>query len=223
MKKIRYLTIQFTNEIEAWEIAAFRGAVIAKAGNEHILFHNHLNDKEYLYGYPVIQYKRIGKCPMLVCLDYGTDEIHHFFSKENLELSLGERKIHLEVGQLRLNQINLQVWERSFSFKLRNWIALNQENFHKYNQMKDEISRIEFLENILKANIISFAKGIKWDIDKQINVRIEKIISSKVVPYKKAKLLGFDISFRTNVFLPDFIGLGKGVSLGFGMVTQVKN
>ncbi len=223
MKKIRYLTIQFNNEIEPWEIAAFRGAVIAKAGNEHILFHNHLNEREYVYSYPVIQYKRIGKCPMLVCIDYGTDEVHHFFKNENLELFLGERKIHLEVGKLQLNQINLQVWDKSFAYKLRNWIALNQENFQKYTQLKDEILKLEFLENILKANIISFAKGMKWDIDKPISIRIEKIISSKIVPYKKTKLVGFDIAFRTNVFLPDFIGLGKGVSLGFGIVSQNRN
>ena len=223
MKKIRYLTIQFENEIEAWEIPAFRGAVIAKAGNEHILFHNHLNDREFLYGYPVIQYKRIGKRPMLVCLDYGTDEIHHFFNAGNLELEIGNRKITLVVSKLNLNQINLQVWEKSFRFRIRNWIALNQENYQKYIQIRDELSQMEFLENLLKANIISFAKGIKWDVDKQINLRIDKILSSKLVPYKKAKLIGFDIEFRTNVYLPEFIGLGKGVSLGFGIVTVVRD
>lgn len=31
-------------------------------------------------------------------------------------------------------------------------------------------------------------------------------------------MLGFDIQFRTNVRLPEFIGLGKGVSLGFGTI-----
>ena len=222
MKKIRYLTIQFENEIEPWEIPAFRGAVIAKAGNEHILFHNHLNDREFLYGYPVIQYKRIGKCPMIVCLDYGTDEINHFFNNGNLEVNIGDRKINLVVHKLSLNQINLQVWEKSFSFKIRNWIALNQENYQKYALIKDDLGKIEFLENILKANIISFAKGVKWDIDKQISLRIDRIVSSKQVPYKGTRLMGFDIDFRTNVFLPDFVGLGKGVSLGFGTVTVVR-
>ena len=216
------MTILFENEIEPWEIAAFRGAVIAKAGNEHILFHNHLNDREFLYGYPVIQYKRIGKCPMLVCLDYGTDEIHHFFNQGNLEVLIGERKVSLVVRKINLDQINLQVWEKTFQYKLRNWIALNQENYEKYAHIKDELSKIEFLENILKANIISFAKGVKWDVDKQINLRIDQIVSQKQVPYKKTRLTGFDVTFKTNVFLPDFISLGKGVSLGFGIVTIVR-
>lgn len=222
MKKIRYLTIQFNNEIEPWELSLFRGAVIQKAGNEHILFHNHLNDREFLYGYPVIQYKRIGRSPMIVCLDYGTDEIHHFFNSGNLEITIGERPINLLVRKLNLNQINLQVWEKSFRFKIRNWIALNQENYVKYASIKDELDKTAFLENILKANILSFAKGVKWDIDKNINLRIDKIVSSKQVPYKGTRLTGFDVEFRTNVFLPDFVGLGKGVSLGFGTVTIVR-
>lgn len=222
MKRIRYLTIQFSNEIEPWEIPAFRGAVIAKAGNEHILFHNHLNDREFLYGYPVIQYKRLGKHPLLVCIDYGTDEIHHFFSRSNLEIMIGERKVQLVVEKLNLSQINLQVWEKTFRYRIRNWVGLNQENYKKYSQLKDELVQIEFLENILKANIISFAKGVKWDIDKQISLRIDQIVSAKQVPYKGTRLTGFDIEFRTNVFLPDFIGLGKGVSLGYGTVTVFK-
>lgn len=222
MKRIRYLTIQFSNEIEPWEIPAFRGAVIAKAGNEHILFHNHLNDREFLYGYPVIQYKRLGKYPLLVCIDYGTDEIHHFFSRNNLEIMIGERKVQLVVEKLNLSQINLQVWEKTFRYRIRNWVGLNQENYKKYSQLKDELVQTEFLENILKANIISFAKGVKWDIDKQISLRIDQIISTKQVPYKGTRLTGFDIEFRTNVFLPDFIGLGKGVSLGYGTVTIVR-
>ncbi len=223
MIKIRFLKIQFDTEIEAYEIPAFRGAVIAKAGNEHIIFHNHLNDREFLYGYPVIQYKRIGKNPAIICIDYGVEEIHHLFNNTNMEIVVGQRPVSLVVKNLQMQQYNLQVWEKHFDYRLYNWLALNQENYEKFQALKDELSQTLFLENILKANIISFAKGVKWDVDKQISVRIDEIIKSKTVPYKQQKLSAFDIRFRSNVFLPDFVGLGKGVSLGFGTVSQIKN
>ena len=223
MPKIRFLKIQFDAEIEAYEIPAFRGAVIAKAGSEHIIFHNHLNDREFLYGYPVIQYKRIGKNPGIICIDYGIDEIHHLFNNTNMDIVVGQRPVSLVVKNLQMQQYNLQVWEKHFEYRLYNWLALNQENYEKYQDLNDELSQIVFLENILKANIISFAKGVKWDVDKQISLRIDELIKSKIVPYKQQKLLAFDIRFRTNVFLPDFVGLGKGVSLGFGTVSQIKN
>lgn len=222
MIKIKLLRIQFDTDIEAYEIPAFRGAVIAKTGNEHIIFHNHLNDREFLYGYPVIQYKRIGKNPAIICIDYGVDEIHHLFYNTNLEIVVGQRPVSLVVKNLQMQQYNLQVWEKHFEYRLYNWLALNQENYEKYQALKDELSQTLFLENILKANIISFAKGVKWDIDKQISLRIDALIKAKIVPYKQQKLLAFDIRFRSNVFLPDFVGLGKGVSLGFGTVSQIK-
>jgi len=36
-------------------------------------------------------------------------------------------------------------------------------------------------------------------------------------------MLGFNITFSTNVFIPNNIGLGKSVSLGYGIVNAIKN
>jgi len=222
LKKIRYLRIQFDAEIAAYEVPAFRGAVIAKAGPEHILFHNHLNEREYLYGYPVIQYKRIGRNPALVCVDYGVDEVHHLFANQDLEVRVGERPVTLTVRNLQMDQYTLQVWQKTFDYRLYNWLALNQDNHRAYQDLPDELSRIAYLENILKANILSFAKGMKWNVDRTIQLRIDEIMRAKLVPYKKQRLQAFDIRFRTNVFLPDYLGLGKGVSMGYGTVTRVR-
>ena len=38
--------------------------------------------------------------------------------------------------------------------------------------------------------------------------------------YKGTKLMAFDAEFRSNVSLPDFVGLRKGVSLGMGTVVR---
>ena len=40
--------------------------------------------------------------------------------------------------------------------------------------------------------------------------------------FKRQKLMAFNVEFSTNAFLPSFIGLGKGVSHGFGIVFQNK-
>ncbi len=222
MKKIRFLKVQFDAEIEGWEIPAFRGSVIQKAGEQHITFHNHINDQEVIYRYPVIQYKRIGRNPALICVDFGVDEVHHFFNNRNLDIEISGRKLSLNVKYLQMNQFTLQVWEKSFSMRLTQWLALNQENYAKYRATTDAFVHLTLLEGILKANIISFAKGIGWDVDKDIRLRIDTIEKSRLVTYKEQKLMAFDVTFRTNVFLPDYLGLGKGVSHGFGTVRQVR-
>jgi hypothetical protein len=217
--KIRYLKIQFEASIKPFELPAFRGAVIKCAGRENIHFHNHLGDG-YLYGYPVIQYKMIGGSPSLICVDYGVDEVHHFFEKNRSKVTISDREVSLAVKSISMQQYQMQVWENTFDYRLKNWLAINQENHKKYNQLSNDIDRITFLEKVLVGNILSFAKGIKWFIDKEVKVRIDSIVSTRTVPYKEQRLLAFDINFKTNVFLPDHLGIGKGISLGFGTVTR---
>ena len=117
MKKIRILDVTFENEIAAWEVPALRGAIIETAGRENTLFHNHLN-KDYLYSYPLIQYKRIGKKPHLVCVEEGVDVVHHFFENKQEGLMLGDRLYELKVEQLNLNSFTMQVWDKSFNYLL---------------------------------------------------------------------------------------------------------
>lgn len=223
MKKIRILSIVFDTEILGHELPAFRGAIVEKAGRENIIFHNHLDDKKYLYKYPLIQYKRIGKKPCILCIDYGVDEIHKFFEKDSWDIKISDRWLNMKIARLNMNQFNMQVWDHMFDYSIRNWIALNQDNYGKYLSMDSMQDKLGFLENTLKANILSFAKGIEWKIDKQIEVKIKEFHSSHSVTLKEKKLMGFNLDFATNVFLPDFIGLGKSVSLGYGVVKRLKN
>jgi len=221
-KKLRILTVVFTAQIEPYELPAFRGAIIDKVGEENILFHNHL-EKGFLYKYPTIQYKIINKQAALVCVDDGVDEIHKYFKHSDWSLWIGDKKIDIKVAKLFLNKFNLQVWNTKFYYSIRRWIALSQENYEKYKTIEAETERIEMLERILKGNILAFAKGVKWTVDKPIELKIINTPQTHLVKIKGTKLMSFDLQFTTNVFLPNYIGLGKHVSIGFGMVRQIKN
>lgn len=221
--KIRVLNISFDTLIEPYEIPAFRGAIIDKVGQEDtILFHNHLSDNTFLYQYPRIQYKRIAKKPAIVCINKGVDEIHRFFEKAEWNLKIGTKELKMKIDQLRLNQFELNVWDKSFQYRIMNWLALNQENYSKYKEIEAISEQILFLEAILKANILSFAKGINWTIEKPIEIKITSMPEQKIIKNKQRKLLAFNLNFKTNIFIPNFIGLGKSVSIGFGTVTEIK-
>ncbi len=223
MKRIKILYVSFKDEIKAFEIPAFRGAVAAKTGKDNMLFHNHLSDNKLNYNYPLIQYKRLNKRPTIMCLDQGVDEIHKFFEKRNWGIKLSGRELDMKIDKLYMNEFNMQVWDKDFKYSIRNWIALNQENYRKYEETESLADRISFLERILTGNLLSFAKGIGWTVDKQIKVRIINIVNSRPVKLKSQKLMGFDIEFKSNVFIPNQIGLGKSVSLGYGVVNSFPN
>ncbi len=222
MKTIKTLLISFENPIHTSELYAFRGAIVEKAGRHHVLFHNHLNDKEYLYRYPKIQYKIIYKKPSIMCLNEGIDEIHKFFIQKDWNFYLYNRLYEVKVKKLLVNQFNMQVWNSEFEYNLYQWHPLNQKNINTYKSLASDEEKAEFYRKILIGNILSFAKGIDWHIDKEVAVTVLKINKERWLPYKKTKLLTIDLTFKTNVFLPNYIGLGKNVSLGYGIVKQVK-
>ncbi len=221
MKRIRILDVEFEDEIHPWEVSAFRGAVIESAGRKNIIFHNHKQDK-FVYSYPLIQYKRIGKKPHLVCIEEGVDEIHKFFENMQEGVFLNDRPYELKIGSLNLNTYTLQVWDKAFHYRLYDWSPLNQDNFTKYNGTDDENERMTFLNKILTGNILSFGKGVDWTVDKPIITKVDKIEKTKTLRVKGVPRVVFNVSFKTNVFLPNGIGLGKNVALGYGVVKEDK-
>lgn len=221
MKKIRVLKVEFENEVQVYEIPAFRAAVIEQTGRQFDMFHNHA-DNMSIYRYPLIQYKRIFRHPAIICIDEGVDHLHHFFENKGQIIFLGDKEYELKVGKLNLNQFTMQVWETMFYYTIENWIALNEENYSKYRKIDVLKEQIEFLEKTLTANILAFAKGIEWNVDKEIQVNILSLDESRIIKVKNNRFSAFNATFKTNVFLPNFIGLGKSVSKGFGTVKQKK-
>ena len=222
MKKIKLLTVTFDTEIRDFEIPAFRGAVVDKVGRDNILFHNHLDDDKLLYKYPLIQYKTINRKPAIQCIDLGVDEIHKFFEKNSWDLIISDRKLEMKILRLDMNQFTMQVWDKLFNYSIRNWIALNKQNYETYLTLDGLAEKVALLEKILTANILAFAKGINWTVDKTIIVMIKTLSETRDVKLKGRTVLGFNVMFASNVFIPKYIGLGKSVSLGFGIVTKPK-
>ncbi len=157
-----------------------------------------------------------------MCIDEGVDEIHKFFEKRNWDIRIGDRFLEMKIHQLSLNQFTMQVLEKKSSYSISKWIALNQDNFIKYQQLKGLVAKTQLLEKTLVGNILSMAKGIGWNVDKQVELDIVGVDGYRPAKIKSRTLMGFDVEFSTNVFLPNNIGLGKGVSLGYGLVRKKK-
>ena len=73
------------------------------------------------------------------------------------------------------------------------------------------------------ANILSFLQGIDLYVNEKIEIKIKSIQSEKLMNYKAQQMQAFTLTFRTNVSIPNFIGLGKGSSVGFGVVREIVN
>lgn len=217
------MTIVFNTPLKQSEIRKFRGAVIHAAGAEHTLFHNH-NGRNFNYKYPLIQYRIIGGKAAIVCLNEGVEQMQALFARGFIgsHLMLGDEcRGDVMIESIRQKEFSLGVLDTPIKYHISRWLPLNQQNYAYWKQMEDDTEKIEKLNSVLVGNIISFAKGIGWHIDDRIvcSVDAESIISRQT-RYKDQTLISFSLDFSTNLVLPMGLGLGKGVSSNFGVVSR---
>ena len=187
---------------------------------EHVLLHHH-TEKGNLYTYPRVQYKIIEGTPIIVGIEEGA-KILKKISDEINELKLGRSKY--EIKSIQMNFINTHFGKSRRNIRYRfliPWLALSQKNYAKYKSIKDWKEKKELLNNILAGNIISICKSFGYTVKGKIyahSLLYEKIVNYKAIPHN-----AFIGEFKINFYLPDFIGIGKGVSHGFGTVKKIEN
>ncbi len=218
-KTIRLLTVNFDFDLNFDEINQFRGSVIKTTKGKNDLFHNH-SPNGTIYRYPLIQYKSLNKKATLLCIEEGIEGIQDFFAATDWKLNIGIREQPIKVENLRVRQHRIGVWEKPFQYTLSRWLPLNQENYRKYHRLEDFGQKMALLEKILLANILSFLQGINLYVEQKIEIKIKHILDQRLEEYKGQEMESFSLRFETNVSLPNYIGLGKGSSSGFGILKE---
>jgi hypothetical protein len=222
MMNIKVLTIRFHNELKQSEVPLFRGAVVNMLKNNNILFHNH-TEEGFRYAYPLIQYKRINGKAAIVCIEEGTESIGEFFNSFQDTVYIGREKARLELNTVKAERIAVQSWEYMFSYSIRKWLPFNSENYEKYQQTSGLKEKFDMMERILTGNILSFAKGVGFYLEKKLICSIYNAEPKGSIHYKNISFEAFDIFFKVNFTLPNYIGLGKGASHGFGMLVRMND
>jgi hypothetical protein len=222
---LRLLSVTFDTELQPWELPWFRGAVAQKVGLEHEWFHNHNNETGgYHQRYPLIQYKldtwRGHMRPMLLCMQQGVEEAHHFFSQPNWSLRIGREERPLRIARLHVDQLRLSLPERPHVYRIHKWKAFNPDNYEAWRSLRGLSEQFAFLERLLATHIIAFAEGVGWRVPERFELRITDLLKREWLDYKGVRVLAFTLDFEANVSLPEFVGLGKGASVGYGVVRR---
>lgn len=218
---MKMLIVHFKNRLGKQETPYFRGATIAALQeNNDVLFHNHTGEK-LRYAYPLVQYKTMEGKACIVCVNEGAEAIGKLFASCNLNFMIGRRQETMEVESIQANHYSVEVTDTLFSYRIKDWLPLNQESYAKYKSASGLSEQVALLDRILIGNILSFAKGIGVFFEKEVVCRITHLSAPYTTKHKDTKLLGFNAEFECNVSLPEAIGLGKGSSLGRGIVERI--
>lgn len=183
------------------------------------LLHNHMGNGEYRFKYPQVQYKVIDRTPMLVGVKEGAELLPELFLKIK-ELNIDGTVYPVRQKNIESVRCKIGVTESSHTYDFQTlWMALNQSNHEKY-QDRGELARQQLLERILTGNCLSFFKNMDLWVEDQIHVKGS--FKEKSTQFKNNRMLAFHGVITTNVVLPDYIGLGKAVSRGFGTIRQIE-
>ena len=218
--KLSQLIIRFKNQISQKEIPLFVEAIAKEAIKNNDLLHKHIVSGNR-YCYPVVQFKRISGQAAIICIGEGTESIGSFFSSMNRQIIIGEKEIAIDIETVKAEKIIIQAWDSTFTYTLRKYLPLSNNNYAEYQKITENNMRYEFIVKILKSNLFLFTKRIGIHLDKKIICIIDELEERTSVKYKNHTFMSFDLKFRINVSLPNYIGLGIGVSHGFGIAVRM--
>jgi hypothetical protein len=188
--------------------------------NEYTELHQHNADK-FIYSYPVVQYKMIRNVPTVIGINEGAEVLKQIFD-EYQEIRLGENTYEIVERGISLKDEEFGISDKIHSYEfVTPWLALNQENYRKFYSLKGTPERDEFIRKILIGNLISMAKSLGYDVlgqikcDAQVQFRKDRL--------KDVSVMTFTGKFQANFLIPDYLGIGKSVSRGFGAVRRLRS
>jgi len=187
---------------------------------EFLTLHHHIKGTQYLYTYPKVQYMVLEGTPSILGVDEGANILQEISDSLD-ELQLGKNSYHVEQKVIYKREVDIKPGKTTQYKFITPWLSLNSENYQKFNKMREWRDKKYFLNKILAGNILSMSKGLGIIVNRQLDVHTH--LNKDWVKFKGIEVLGFTGEFRVNFKIPDFFGLGKGVSQGFGTVTEVKD
>lgn len=193
---------------------------VGKKFPEYLLLHHHVKDSEYLYNYPKVQYKVIEGFPSIFTIEDGSNVVKGISDGLD-ELILGEKTYKVKRKVLYEQEFDIKPGNKTKYSFLTPWVGLNSKNHEKYMKMTDWRDKKLLLNNILVGNILSMCKGLGIIVNRRLHVHSR--LDPQNILFKGVNLTGFTGEFTVNFKIPDFAGLGKGVSQGFGTVREVED
>lgn len=198
--------------------STLRGFIANLLPDNPLLHHhlNNLNKKGLVYTYPKVQYKIIDGLPMILVIEEAKEVVKTISNIDHLDLK--GKKYSVVDKKLIEQDTDFGVSEDMRSYKfLTLWLALDEESYKRYRR-RNEDERKKQLESILIGNIISMAKGLEYVITDKLTATVN--VHEVPTSLKGTPMLGFLGNFSVNFSIPDYWGIGKSVSRGFGTVKR---
>ncbi len=185
-------------------------------------FHGHTG-MAFIYKHPLIQYKVRDGSALIMGLKEGAYLLKAVPPLEHMTIFGEQLPV---VNQTRADdRADFGLCDRFSQYQfVTSWIALNQDNYHRYCAIEDDsTAKNRLLTRIFIGNLLSLSKAVGYVVDEPIQVDLTIDGCEELEAKRGVHLVGFNGRFRANFAIPDNWGVGKFSSRGYGTVARVKN
>ena len=175
----------------------------------------------YKYLYPRVQVKILNEQIYIIGLKEGVDPVLSLVDNVK-SFNFGNITINIEKFDVEENNDQFISTEKLLRYKfITPWIALNKSTSGKYRFLTDQEKPL-FLNKLLGLNLLFLSKELREDIKSKIytKVCVDGLIPEKIDENGWGAFTG---EFKTNFTIPNFIGLGNGITRGFGTLFSLNN
>jgi hypothetical protein len=174
---------------------------------------------EFLY--PRVQVKILNEQIYLVGIKDGADPV----------LAMTKELEKLNFGNITFNISDIDIEESIDQFKhidqllryrfVSPWVALSKNTQNKYKFLKNK-DRIAFLNRLLGQNIVFLAREMGVELNEKVYTKL-RLDSLFPKPVYENNWGSFSGEFQTNFVLPNYIGVGNGITRGYGAIHGLYN
>jgi len=205
----------FTYPILPLELPAFKMAVTDFLGGNNEVDGNTFGIKTRLR-YPLIQFKlkqtEKGHIPLILAL--GNQSAYcSVLEREGRGVRIHTRgkAYMLDAGKATLTTGSIETSHKYFCYNLFNYLpsfAAEKANEHSTKLLHKELAN----------DLARFVEGVGGELEDKPEVQQLCLKKSQSVIFRKKKRYCYNLSFKSNLYLPELIGLGLHADLGFGIV-----
>jgi hypothetical protein len=166
--------------------------------------------------YPRVQVKILNEQIFVVGMKEGTEPVRSL-ANELTELNFGN--ITFEIVDSDIEETNDQFThiDQLLRYKFVSpWVALGNTTQNRYKFLKNK-DRVNFLNKLLGQNLVFLGREMGIKLNDKVYTKI-KLSSLTPKPVDEDSWGAFTGEFQTNFILPDYIGIGNGITRGYGAI-----
>ena len=171
--------------------------------------------------YPRVQVKILNEQIYIIGIHEGVKPVLSLIEKFDM-FDFGN--INFEIQNTDIEQEDQQFipTDRLIRYRfITPWVALNQMTGGKYRFLTNQ-EKPSFLNRLLGQNIVFMAKEVGIDLNDKVFTKV-KVSSLFPKPVDENKWGAFMGEFKTNFVLPNYIGVGNGITRGYGTIYGMFN